>query len=182
MPTALVTGAAERISDMVIALKSAGFDIIAAESDMARLPPGLAEVDCYVQLPFEALAANDDRRRAGSVVAQSMTARFDAAAHVAPMLTTNARVVLVGDAADGAPPPDLRLVRVLVEAVIADHGADNVRVSTIDGAPSSDAIVAAARLEPRSWTTYATIERRLGLADRRHRIMSPNGAASPSST
>ena len=42
MPTALVTDAPERVSDIAIALKSAGFDILAARTISAEDVPDLA--------------------------------------------------------------------------------------------------------------------------------------------
>ena len=55
MPTALVTGSPERVPDITIALKSAGFDILAAGAmspdEAPDLEPG--SVDCYVQLPVD---------------------------------------------------------------------------------------------------------------------------------
>ena len=59
MPTAVVTGALERVEDMALALKLAGFEILAAQPDGQPLPAGLGEVDCYVQLPASASPAAD---------------------------------------------------------------------------------------------------------------------------
>src|SRR5207247_8123951 len=54
MPTALVTGPIdERLSDMSIALKSGGFDVVTAAADACPIAGEVSSVDCYVQLPHE---------------------------------------------------------------------------------------------------------------------------------
>jgi len=147
---------------MALALKAAGFEVLAAERDVVHILGGLGEVDCYLQLPFDAPAGADAARarttvdhpvlarfaRARATVNDPLLARFDAAAHVAPMLAPNARVVLVVDPADGRPAPDMRLVRILVEAIIADHGGDGVGVAVVDGTRPPQEIIAFARSEP----------------------------------
>jgi len=147
---------------MALALKAAGFEVLAAERDVVHIPGGLGEVDCYLQLPFDSPAGADAARaratvdhpvlarfaRARATLNDPLLARFDAAAHVAPMLAPNARVVLVVDPADGRPAPDMRLVRILVEAIIADHGGDDVGVAVVDGTRPPQEIIAFARSEP----------------------------------
>ncbi|MGH8975741.1 MAG: hypothetical protein ACRD0C_21355, partial [Acidimicrobiia bacterium] len=67
MPTALVTGAPEWVPHVAVALKSEGFDIVAAGEE-APLVPG--SLDCYVQLPGAAPAWDQTAlSRARSVVA-----------------------------------------------------------------------------------------------------------------
>ena len=163
MPTALVTGPLERVADMALALKSAGFEVLAAEADLGHIPGGLGEVDCYLQLPLDAPPGTEDAcARARATVAHPLLARFDAAAQVAPMLAPKARVVLVADPADGRPAPDIQLVRILVEAIIADHGGDDVRVAVVDGARPPEEIIAFARSEPPSPTALPTTGCRTG--------------------
>src|SRR5918999_5415446 len=55
LPNALVTGSPERVPDIAIALKSAGFDILSAGAISPQDVPDLEEnsVDCYVQLPID---------------------------------------------------------------------------------------------------------------------------------
>jgi hypothetical protein len=156
VPTALVTGPFERVADMTLALKSAGFEVLAAEADLGHIPGGLGEVDCYLQLPLDAPPGAEDADARGTV-ARPLLARFDAAAQVAPMLAPKARVVLVADPADGRPTPDMRLVRILVEAIIADHGGDDVRVAVVDGTRPPEEIMAFARSEPPSSTAHARV-------------------------
>ena len=52
MLTALVTGASDRVSDIAIALKSAGFDILAAGPLAAEAAPHFDQqsIDCYVHV------------------------------------------------------------------------------------------------------------------------------------
>ena len=131
--SALVTGPSERVADMALALKVAGFEVHVPDPDAGQIPTGVDEVDCYVQFPDE-----------GSPV-QTLAARFDAAAQVAPKLATSATVLLVGDPPVVDPAPDMRLVRLLMEAVIADHGGEAVRIAVVDGARPDDDIVALAQ-------------------------------------
>lgn len=123
---------------MALVLKLAGFDVHVPEPDVGRIPIGVDEVDCYVQLP-------DD----GSSV-HTLAARFDAAAQVAPKLASRATVVLVGDPPGVKPAPDMRLVRLLVEAILADHGRNDIRIAVVDGAQPNDEIVAVAKAWSRS--------------------------------
>jgi hypothetical protein len=55
LPTALVTGSPERVPDITLALKSAGFDILAAGAvSPADTPDRDADtVDCYLHLPAD---------------------------------------------------------------------------------------------------------------------------------
>ena len=131
MSTAVVTGPSQRVADMALVLRLAGFEVYVPEPDVRQIP--VEEVDCYVQFP-------DDGSPVGA-----LTARFDAAARVAPKLASRATVVLVGDPPGANPAPDMRLVRLLMEAVIADHGGGPVRIAVVDGARPDDAVVAIAQ-------------------------------------
>ena len=147
MSSAVVTGPFERVADMALRLKVAGFEVLAAEPDVGQIPPGVDEVDCYVQLPNDALPAGDHAPKAHG---HALTARFDAAAQMAPMLASRATVVLVADPPDVTPAPDMRLVRLLMEAIIADHGGDDVRIAVIDAARPDADIIAIAQSASRS--------------------------------
>jgi hypothetical protein len=130
MSTAVVTGPVERVADMTLVLKLAGFDVRVPEPAAGQIPSGPPAVDCYVQFPNGASPGDESHGRAR---VHTLTDRFDAAAQVAPMLASSATVVLVADPPDVTPAPDMRLVRLLIEAIIADHGGDEVRVTVIDG-------------------------------------------------
>ena len=172
MPTALITGSLERAADTALALKAAGFEVVAAAPDAGQLPSTLRQVDCYVQLPLDPPWAGDDALTwARSVVSHALLARFDAAAQVAPMLAPEARVVLVTDPGDGTPGFDVHLVRLLIEAIIADHAGQQVRVAVINGLRSPEEIVAAARFQPPAWTEYSMTEPQLGFCDWRNEIL-----------
>ena len=172
MPTALVTGPLEHAADTALTLKAAGFEVLAAEPDVAQVPAGLSPVDCYVQLPLEPPPAGDDALAwAQSVVTHALLLRFDAAAHVAPMLAAKARVLLVTDPTDGTPTFDMHHVRPLIEAIIADHGGRDVKVAVINGLRCLEGIIAAAQSEPAAWTAYADIEPELPFSDWRNEII-----------
>ena len=172
VPTALVTGPLGHASATALTLKAGGFEILAAEPDVAQLPASLCAVDCYVQLPSEPPCAGDGVLAwAHSIVTRSLSGRFDAAAQVAPLLAEKARVVLVTDPTDGTPTFDMHLVRPLIEAIIADHGGHHVQVAVINGLRSPEELIAAARSQPPAWTAYPRIEPHLPSSDWRHEIM-----------
>lgn len=132
MPNAVITGALERLSDMAVALKSAGFEVLAAETSPSDVPDGL--IDCYVQLPPET-PSPDGTALPGTPAlhAQTLVARFDAVSRLAPQLAPEASVVLVADRTEGTPAPEVGLVRLLMEAILADHDRDRVRTAVVDG-------------------------------------------------
>ncbi len=132
MPNAVITGALERLSDMAVALKSARFDVLAAETSPSDVPDG--PIDCYVQLPPETPSPDGTALQGTHALdPQALVARFDAVSHLAPQLAPEASVVLVADRAEGTPAPDVGLVRLLMEAVLADHARDRVRTAVVDG-------------------------------------------------
>src|SRR6185295_16709812 len=103
LPTALVTGSPERVPDITIALKSAGFDILSAGAMSPDDVPDLEanSVDCYVQLPADpAHAGGGALRRTRDVIAHEMLSRFDAAAQLLPLLAPSATVLLVTEGSD----------------------------------------------------------------------------------
>ena len=104
MPNALVTGSPDRVPDIAIALKSAGFDILSAGAISAEDVPDLEanSVDCYVQLPFDPPAAGGGAlRRTRDALSHEMVSRFDAAAEFLPLLAPSATVLLVTEGSDG---------------------------------------------------------------------------------
>lgn len=187
MPNALVTGSPERVPDIAIALKSAGFDILSAGAISAEDLPDLdtTSVDCYVQLPIDPPALRGGAlRRARDVIAHEMVSRFDAAAQFLPLLAPRATVLLVTDGlegVDGFPgrvDPDQKVVRtivgVLAEAILRECGRSGVRTAVIaeDGASHKIAALASHRPpEPLPWWLYASVDPDLDFADWRNSIL-----------
>jgi hypothetical protein len=187
LPTALVTGSPERVPDIAIALKSAGFDILAAGAISADEAPDLEanSVDCYVQLPADQPRPTGSAlHRARDVIAQEMLSRFDIAARLLPLLAPTATVLLVTEGPDpvdgyGArPDPDQQalrtLVGVLAEAILKDCGRSGVRTTVVaeDRAPEEIAALASQRLpEPLPWWLYAGVDPDLDFADWRTSIL-----------
>ena len=181
VPTAMVTGSPERVPDIAIALKSEGFDILAAGPEVPTVPEGLSlgSIDCYVQLP--AGPPQPDGRPlapARAAIAGDVLARFDAAARLAPLLAPGAAVVLVADAAeddvrDHQTRARRRLVTVLAEAILQDHGPSRVRTTVVDDGRAPEEIAALAWAEVRGpvpWSAYPHYETELAFADWRDEV------------
>src|SRR5439155_20178624 len=174
LPTALVTGSPERVPDIAIALKSAGFDILAAGAMSPDDAPDLEanSVDCYVQLPVDGPRPNGGAlRRTRDVIAGELLARFDTAARFLPLLAPSATVVLVTEGPDPwdsearVPDSDHKarraLVGVLAEAILRDCGRAGVQATVVgaDRAPEEIAALAGHRpSEPLPWWLYASVD------------------------
>ncbi len=187
MPTALVTGSPERVPDIAIALKSAGFDILAAGSISADDTPDLEanSVDCYVQLPADlGHPTGGALRRTCDVITHEILTRFDTVARLLPLLAPSATVVLVtegpdpGEPSTGAPDPDQKalqtLVSVLAEAILRDCGRSRIRATVVgeDRAPEEIAALAGhGPPEPLPWWLYAGVDPDLDFADWRTSIL-----------
>lgn len=174
MPTALITGPVdEQLSDIAIALKSAGFDVITAAADAGPIMSKVSSFDCYVQLPYEPPPPGGDALAwAYQVVGQSMLARFDLTAQVAPLLLPRAKVVLVTKrTAPHAPSTDAALLRLLTMAILADHGSERARVAVVDDFRSPDEVVRQVSSEAPPWSEYADMAPDLDFADWRNQIM-----------
>jgi hypothetical protein len=187
LPTALVTGSPERVPEIAIALKSAGFDILAAGAMSPEEAPDLeaSSVDCYVQLPVDLpLPPGGALRRARDVIAYEMLARFDSAARFLPLLAPGAIVVLVTDgpepesypprSADGDRKAVRTLIGVLAESILRDCGQAGVRATVVgeDRAPEEIASLASHRPpEPLPWWVYASVDPDLDFADWRNSIL-----------
>ena len=187
MPNALVTGSPERVPDIAIALKSAGFDILSAGAISAEDVPDLEanSVDCYVQLPIDPPAVGGGAlRRTRDVLAHEMVSRFDAAAEFLPLLAPSATVLLVTEGSDGFDEaavrvdPDEKAVRtivgVLADAILRDCGRSGVRTAVVaeDRAPHEIAALANHPLpEPLPWWLYATVDPDLSFADWRDTVL-----------
>ena len=187
MPTALVTGSPERVPDIAVALKSAGFDILAAGALSPDDAPDLEEgsVDCYVQLPLDGpLPVGGALQRTHDVIAREMVARFDSAVRFLPLLAPSATVVLVTEGSDtegssgGPADPDRKahrtLVGVLAEAILRDRGRAGMRATVVseDRAPEEIAALAAHQPpEPLPWWLYAGVDPELDFADWRNSVL-----------
>jgi hypothetical protein len=187
LPTALVTGSPERVPDIAIALKSAGFDILAAGAMTAEDTPDLEanSVDCYVQLPVDGpLPTGGALHRTRDVIAHEVLSRFDSVAQFLPLLAPSATVVLVTggptpeDYAAGTHDPDLKtlrtLVGVLAEAILRDCGRAGIRATVVaeDRAPEEIAALASHRPpEPLPWWVYASVDPDLDFADWRNSVL-----------
>ena len=183
MPTALVTGSPERVPDIAIALKSAGFDILAAGPMSPDETPDLEanSVDCYVQLPVDGpVRGGGALRRTRAMIAHEMVSRFDTTARLLPLLAPSATVLLVTEGADPADTadPDLTTLRtlaaVLAEALLRDGGETGIRASVVgeDRAPEEIAALAGHRPpDPRPWWLYATVDPDLPFADWRTSVL-----------
>jgi hypothetical protein len=187
LPTALVTGSPDRVPEIAIALKSAGFDILAAGSMSPEEVPDLdaRSVDCYVQLPGDPpLVGGGALRRTRDVIAHELLARFDSAARFLPLLAPGATVMLVTGAPEpaGYPPGsagcDLKatraLVGVLAEAILGDCGPAGVRATVVGEDRASEEIAALASHRPPEslpWWLYASVDPELDFADWRNSIL-----------
>ena len=187
MPTALVTGSPERLTDITIALKSAGFDILSAGPTSIEDVPDLEanSVDCYVQLPADPPHPGGGAlRRTRDVLAHEMIGRFDTAAQFLPLLAPTATVFLVTEGSDpldgpaGRGDPDQKAVRTLVgvlaEAILRDCGRSGVRTAVVAEDRASEEIAALTSHrppEPLPWWLYATVDPDLDFADWRNSIL-----------
>lgn len=186
MRNALVTGSPDRVPDIAIALKSAGFDIVAAGELTADETPDLEpnSIDCYVQLPADgpwpAGRAVDGTR---AMISHEVLSRFDSAARLLPVLAPNATVLLVtdgpgfGDDGGEATGPGRRAVRTLVgvlaETIVRDGRRAGVRATVVDEHRTPDEIAAMAVDRPADqmpWWHYAGVDPDLGFADWRNSL------------
>ena len=173
MPTALVTGSLERVPDIAIALKSAGFDILAegamSTGDAPDLEPN--SVDCYVQLPVDGpLPSGGALHRTRHLIAHELASRFDTTARLLPLLAPSATVLLVTEGPDPVP----TLVGVLADAILRDGGRAGIRASVVAGdrAPEEIAALASHRPpEPLPWWLYASVDPDLDFADWRASVL-----------
>lgn len=187
MPTALVTGSPDRVPDVAVALKSAGFDILAAGTLTPDDVPDLEEgsVDCYVQLPVDSpRPAGGALRGTRDVIAHEVVARFDSAARILPLLAPSATVLLVIEGPDvedhdaGSPHPDRKahrtLAGLLAEAIVEEGADRGVRTSVLSEGRVIDEIAGLAGphpAEPRPWWVYADVDPDLGFADWRLSVL-----------
>jgi len=190
VPNALITGSPARASDVAAALRSGGFEPFCADSALnlvdvcaAVLPESL---DCYIQLPDDHSARTTAVAEASAMVADGGMARYEAAAHVGPMLAEGATVVLVmgGRSSERERSPGLigavnDLTRVLARALRKDHHSTGVRVALMEdgSSPIEIAAVAAERgeLAP-PLAAFVDVEPGLGFAEWRLELLSLLGS------
>lgn len=187
MPTALVTGSFDRVPEIAIALKSQGFDILAAGGgalENGDLEP--RSIDCYVQLPGKVPEGNGSAlSRTRAVIAGEMLARFDVAALMAPLLAPSATVVLVADGGENGGTDSATVVRTLVgllaEAILRDSPV-GVQATVVDDHQTATEIAALARGRtqsgPTPWWLYSEIDSDLDFADWRNSMFCLSSARS----
>ena len=157
MPTALVIGPPdERVVEINIALKSAGFDVVIADAEAGGIPGDIASISCYIQMPQESPTGGDGAVAwAHGAVGRRLLTCFDVTARVAALLT-----------------PDAGLLRMLIMAILGDYGRDRVRVAVVDDSSAPGDIAAFALSEAPSWTDYRAMAPDLAYADWRNEVIS----------
>lgn len=140
--TVVVTGAAEPVAAVSVALREAGAEVTAVD-DLGKLDAAIAGIapgslDCYVQLPVQFSArGNAVTERVRNFLEDGLLARFTAASTILPRLSEAGRVVLLGgNAPVGASAPDdqsarLALLDVLAHAIQADSSATRIGVRVL---------------------------------------------------
>jgi len=187
LPTALVTGSPDRVPEITIALKSAGYDILAAGVMSPEDAPDVAagSVDCYVQLPLDApWPVGGALHHTRDLIAHELTARFDTATRFLPLLAPGATVMLVTEGPDPvdhpatSTDPDQKAIRALASVLAAAIGRDGGRAGVRAAIVAEDravheiaALAARPRPDPLPWWRYATVDEDLGFADWRESIL-----------
>jgi hypothetical protein len=140
--TVVVTGGPEAVEAVSEALRQAGAEVIAVD-DMDKLDAALASVsqgsvDGYVQLPVHVKAKGASVvGRVRNFLEDGLLTRFATASTILPVLSDNARVVLVGGntLVEASAPDDhsarLALLGVLADAIAADKSATGVEVRVL---------------------------------------------------
>jgi len=153
--TALVTGSSARVAAVGDALARLGCNVIRVDDPAALVEVcaslGRASVDHYVQLPVDVPSTGDTVvSRVHALLAAGLLARFEAAESVIETLRPNASVVLVAGnlPAQLTAPDDTKarrsLLRVLVQAIVADTAPTPVRAVVADNTRTADEFAALA--------------------------------------
>lgn len=187
-PHALVTGAFDRVANVAMALKRAGFTVAelgtSDDLDSVCATAGPASVNCYVQLPWEVeSAAQTAVERLGHLLSSGLVRRFETAARVLPLLRPHASVVLaIGHRLVDSQTPDdgyarQRLLRLLSRAIRIDRGGAGLRVVVVDDDCPSEQIAALATdrgtdAAPRCISKYRGLEDGSNLSDWRQELLS----------
>jgi hypothetical protein len=137
----LVTGSAERVSELVPALEKTGFEVVSASDEASlrkacdSIPAGT--LDCYVQLPRQTEVSGPSLvERVRQFLAEGLLTRFETASGVLNLLTDDACVVLVAGNVPGTSTPDDRharidLLRVLARAILAEKVGTDIRAVVV---------------------------------------------------
>ncbi|HMA47362.1 MAG TPA: hypothetical protein VKP11_09205 [Frankiaceae bacterium] len=136
-------------------LRDRGAEVVAV-TDLDALPDAVSSlrpgsVDAYVQLPVYIKPEGDTVvSRVHSFLEHGLIARFTAAETVVPLLSDQARVVLVGGNTPRDPsspddqPARLSLLQVLAHALRADKAPHPVRVHVVDHERSAEQVASIA--------------------------------------
>jgi hypothetical protein len=182
----LVTGAAEPVAAVSEALRHVGAEAIAVD-DLDKLDAALAGIspgslDGYVQLPVHVAAQGDTVvERVRNFLEDGLLARFVAASTILPVISDQARVVLVGGntLVEASAPDDqnarLALLGVLAHAIQADKSATHVVVQVLpnDVLPEHIAAVAMGSQPTREQALAEVLARdpKMSFADWRIEVM-----------
>lgn len=152
---ALVTGSANRTEDVAAVLRGKGAEVVAV-TDIDALPDAVSSlrpgsVEAYVQLPVYIKPEGDTVvSRVHSFLEHGLISRFTAAETVVPLLSDQARVVLVGGNTPRDPsspddqPARLSLLQVLAHALRADKAPHTVWVHVVDHERSPEQVASIA--------------------------------------
>lgn len=171
MPSVLVTGFAGRLDETVVALKTEGFDTVAAmdQSDLEHAGHPAQSIDCYLQLAATPPPSGPTAlARARCFLTGELPDRIDAAARALPLLAPRAVVMLVGPEGSGA------ALSQLAQALMADHRADRLRAEVVTEALGPADLAALARRLCRrtsTWEAVSGIAPRMPFAEWRDEIV-----------
>jgi hypothetical protein len=168
----LVSGCDKRVEDLAEALRQAGAEVLAVDDPgrLAAAVEGLApgSLQGYVQLPLTVqLEGESVVRRVRGFLQGGLLSRFDAVQAVTPLLSDDARVLLVAGntSTEGNDLPDDRaarqaLLQVLAHAIRADKAPAAVRVHVLDQRPPDQLAEAVLSASAPVRTEVADLQRR----------------------
>jgi hypothetical protein len=149
---ALVSGGFNGASDLRVALKGAGWDVIIID-DLSGLDAtcrslGPGSVDAYIQLPVDLDVGSDGPlERMHELLRRDVVERFSDATTVAPLLRRHARVVLVArrplcadEVAIDDPDARRRLLQMLADAIETSAAERSVRAVVVDDVASHEIV------------------------------------------
>jgi hypothetical protein len=175
--TALVTGSIDHTEFVALALKREGFEVWAGEgvTPGAVDGPASGSVECYVQLPSR--PAQWSKASTGPVLAAPIVHRLETVAAVAPLLATDAVVLLVADE-PGWDETRRHALRALAEAAVTERVGPGRRVAVVDTDAMGDiAAVVRRELAEARRVSLADLGSGLAHADWRNEVMSLTSTA-----